>query len=196
MSGQAALYSSPVDFRVGQTPPQINNIADANQAIVDIYAFMQQVIHTFIDIVGIGPQSPLLWPALNGTTRLLTEGNTRRLILRATEDISFGAIISLVAGGDGKIQARNAIATSAATVADGFCSQSTGILAGDLGEVTLGCGVVVIGSVVVGQRYWLSLLPGLISNVPPVAAGNVEQLLGIGIDTSHLWFSCGLWLQH
>jgi hypothetical protein len=191
-----ASYNSPVDFRISQSPPVINNLTDANQAIADIYACLQQVIRTFVDIGGIGQQTSALWPALNGTTRGLTEGNTRRLICRATENILFGAIISLIAGGDGIIQARNANATNNTRIADGYCSTIGGIVAGSLGEVILGTGVVNISGVIVGQRYWLSTISGLISNVPALGAGNVEQLLGIGIDPLHIWFSCGMWLQH
>lgn len=197
MSGtRPASYSSPVDFRIGQTPPGVANFNEAQNAVADIYASLQQMIHTFIDIGGIGPQPAALWEALNGSTRGLTEGNTRRLICRASQTLLFGNIISLHIGSDGKIQSRLAAATSATLVADGFCSQPGGIIGGQLGEVILGAGVVLLNGIVVGQRYWLAPTPGLIIDAPPVAAGQVEQYLGIGIDTTHLWFQCGMWLQH
>lgn len=197
MSGTLpSSYSSPVDFRISQTPPPVANLAEATSAISDIYAAIQQIIHTLIDINGIGPQSSALWPALNGSTRGLTEGNTRRLICRSTENLQFGNIISLLAGGDGKVQARLANATVAGRITDGYCSQPNGIVSGALGEVTLGAGLLTVSGLVVGSRYWMSTTSGIITNVPPTAAGNVEQYLGIAITTTQLWFQCGMWLQH
>lgn len=198
MSGTLpSTYTAPVDFRISQTPPNINNLYDMNTVTADIYAAIQQLIHTFIDIGGIGPQPTNLWPFLNGDARTLTEGNTRRFICRATQDIIFGSIISLVGGADGKVHARLASASSASTVADGYCSQPNGILSGQLGEVTLGCGVILLTGVVPGQRYWTGVVPGVIQDAPPTAAGNIEQYLGVGIDSGHFWLQgCGMWLQH
>jgi|KBSMisStandDraft_5_1062788.scaffolds.fasta_scaffold18961_4 hypothetical protein len=196
MSGTLpSAYSSPVDFRISQSPPIISNITDVNFAVSDLYAFGQQVIHTFVDIVGIGPQVLPRQAALEGSTSTLTMGNQHRFYVRALENIGLGAIISLT-NNAGKIAARNANATNNTRIADGFCSDPGGIGVGQVGEVILITGIAPVGGLIVGQRYWLSTTNGIIQNGPPVAAGNIEQYLGIAIDTTHLLFNCGIWLQH
>jgi hypothetical protein len=197
MSGTAASsYTAPIDFRVSQSPPVITNIADTNVAIADIYAFMNQTIRTFIDYCGIGPQLTASAVSLAGSSKPLLSGNLNRFYVRAAETVNFGSIISLTPVA-GAVECRNANAADATRIADGFCSEVAGIAAGQVGEVILGSGVASIGGLVVGQRYWLSITNGLISNVPATAVGNIEQLLGIGIDSTHFFFHCSpMWLQH
>lgn len=197
MSGTvASSYSAPIDFRIGPNPPVILDIAGTNLAISDIYAFANQTIRAFTDLCGIGQQLPSQWTSLAGNTKTLTCGNLNRFYVTANEAIAFGSIINLFNVG-GKIAARNANATSNAKPADGFCSTSNGIAAGAVGEVTLASGVALIGGLVVGQRYWLSTTNGIIANTPAVAAGNIEQMLGIAIDVNHFFFNCSpFWLQH
>ena len=197
MSGTtASSYTAPIDFRISQFPPVVASFADTNSALADIYAFMNQSIRAFIDFCGIGAQLPADAVALAGSSRTLLSGNLNRFYVRAAETINFGSIISLVPVA-GVLEVRNANAAGNTRIADGFCSQVGGIAAGSVGEVILGSGVASIGGLIVGQRYWLSITNGLVSNVPATAAGNVEQLLGIGIDATHFFFNCSpMWLQH
>lgn len=196
MSGTLpASYSSPVDFRISQSPPIITNVTDVNFAVADLYAFGQQVIHTFVDIVGIGPQVLPRQQALEGSPSTLTMGNQHRFYIRASETIILGAVISLF-NNAGTLEARNANATNNQRIADGFCSNPGGIAAGEIGEVILLTGIAIIGNLIIGQRYWLSTVNGAIQNGPATAVGNIEQYLGIAIDSTHFLFNCNVWAQH
>jgi hypothetical protein len=184
-----SAYNSPIDFRIGQTPPVINNFNDANFAISDIYAFAQQVIRTFVDIVGIGPQIKPKQLALAGSTTTLTTGNQSRFYVKATVNIGLSQAISLFRNGtDPTVSAKLAEADVTGAFCDGFCTQTGGIAAGDVGEVTLATGVVQINNLIVGSRYWLSATPGLIQNTKP-SASVIQQYVGIAIDNSHLFFT-------
>ena len=199
MSGsgtQSASFSSPVDFRISQHPPTVRNFNEVELAFAELYAFANQVIRAFTDNCGIGPQVPAMQQTLAGDSRTLLSGNLRRLYVKASEPIVFGGIINLW-NNAGLLEVRNANATNNTRVADGFCSAPLGLSTGEIGEVTVGCGIARIGGLVVGQRYWLSTTNGVIANIPSTAAGNVEQLLGIGIDATHFFYSApSFWLQH
>jgi hypothetical protein len=187
-------YNSPVDFRIPQhapdgLPPIITG------ALEEVYASMQQIIQTFINNCGIGQQPLSDWPQLAGSPATILANNVGRLYVVATEDILFGAAISLVAV-TGQIQARNANATNNTKPCDGFCSTVGGILAGKTGEVIVTGGLATITGLTVGSRYYLSTVNGLITAVAPVAAGNIEQYLGIALTTTTLLFHKGYWIQH
>ena len=190
-------YSAPVDFRISQTPPVITDLADANDMAVEVYASIQQIINSLVNYCGIGQQLPANWSSLAGSSATLLTGNLRRFYAVASENINYGAIISLVNGGSGTVKARNANATNNTRIADGFCSTVGGVTTGNAGEFILGSGVVPINALTPGQRYWLAPTNGLIQNAAPVAAGNIEQLLGIAIDATHFFYnSNGFWIQH
>ncbi len=96
----------------------------------------------------------------------------------------------------GVAQVRNANATDSSRIADGFCTTTGGISSGTVGEVQLFSGVTQFAGLVAGTRYYLSTTNGLVSPTPATAAGNVEQLVGVGIDTTHLAVNLGNWIQH
>lgn len=190
-------YSAPVDFRIAQTPPVISTFQDVDAMAEEVYAAIQQLINSLVNYCGIGQQLPANWALLAGSSSTLLTANLRRFYAIASENINYGAIISLVNGGSGTVKARNANATNNTRIADGYCSTLGGVTAGNPGEFILGSGVAVINGLVPGQRYWLSLVNGLIQNAAPVAAGNAEQLLGIAIDSTHFFYnSNGFWIQH
>lgn len=196
MSGITTQYNSPIDFRLGQTVLDEANIADGSRpAFNELYSFGFQVIRAFIDYAGIGSQNFNQWGLLAGNPKTLLAGNLNRLYVTASESISQGAAISLFNNG-GALGVRNANATNNTKICDGFCSSSGGISAGGVGEVILNSGLTFIGGLTIGQRYWLSTANGIITNVPPVAAGNVEQYLGIAISTTAFSFNLSNWFQH
>lgn len=205
MSGfnfQQGSYNSPVDFRIGQTPPP--RLSDPDQriqqsamlaAINDIYFFSSQVIRAFIDYCGIGPQIKTDWIRFAGNPQTLLAGNLNRLYVTAEEDVLFGAAISLHSLA-GELTVRNADATDNTRPCDGFCSTLNGILSGDTGEVQLHCGIAFVGGLTVGSRYYLSTVAGNYSAAPATAAGNIEQYLGVAITTTQLAFNSHYWIQH
>lgn len=191
----AAAYNSPVNFYLPQNPPTDIKDPVAQQAFNELYNAIQNVIQALITFCGIGPQSASLWPSLAGSPSTLLEGNLNRLYVTASELIPLGAAVNLF-NNAGVLNARNANATTNAKPADGFCTTSGGIALGAVGEVQLGHGVVNLVGLVIGQRYWLSTVNGLITTVAPVAAGNIEQYVGIAIDVTSVFFNLGYWIQH
>lgn len=191
----AQAYNSPVNFYLSQNPP--SNVKDpvAQAAFNELYNAIQNIIQTLVTSCGIGPQSAALWAQLAGSPSTLQAGNLNRLYVIAGENIPLGAMINLFSNA-GVLNARNANATTNVKAADGYCTTAGGIAAGAVGEVQLGHGLVSLVGVTIGQRYWLSVVNGLITTVAPVAAGNIEQYIGVGIDASSVFVNMGYYVQH
>lgn len=194
MTDKLTRYNSPVDFRIAQVPPP-GVPKEVYSVLSPIYAFAGQVIQALCQYCGIGARVADDWPLLSGSTTTLLSGNLRRFYGLATEAISAGAIITLY-NNAGTIAIRNANATNNTKIADGFCSTVGGIAAGAVGEVILTTGVLETAGLTVGDRYWLALVNGTITNVAPVAAGNVEQYIGRAIDATHLYVEIAYPVQH
>lgn len=200
MSGAGGgRYNSPIDFRISQTEPPGLTGANSEQqvafAISDLYNFSSQVIRTFIDYCGIGPQLSADWSLFAGKSQTLLSGNLNRLYVTASEDIVFGEAISLFDNA-GILNVRLANATDNTKPADGFCSSPSGIAIATVGEVILSKGRAFVAGVALGTRYFLSTTPGNYSTAPAVGAGNIEQYLGIGIEDNYLFFNSHYWIQH
>lgn len=188
-------FTAPVDFRLSSNPP--DNIQDpsVDAAFNELYNSMQQVFNTFVDLCGIGSQARALWPKLAGTSGTILASNLNRLYVTAFEPISNGSMLNLLLDA-GVLKAQLANAVDNTKPCQGFCS-SEAVIAGQLLEMILHTGVVAIGGLTVGAKYYLSkTTPGLITAVAPVAAGNIEQYLGVAIDTTHLFFYTQHWIQH
>lgn len=194
--GITSQYISPIDFRLSQSVINESQIDPGSRpAIEELYSFGFQVIRAFVDYCGIGSQNFSNWSLLAGNPKTLLAGNLNRLYVIASETIIQGAAISLFNNG-GALNVRNANATNNTRICDGFCSSPGGIIAGSPGEIILNSGVAFIGGLTIGARYWLSTTAGLIIAVPPVAAGNIEQYLGIAISATALSFNLSNWFQH
>lgn len=194
--GITSQYNSPVDFRLSQSVISESQIDPGSRAAFEeLYSFGFQVIRAFVDFCGIGSQNFANWSLLAGNSKTLLAGNLNRLYVIASENISQGAAITLF-NNAGVLNVRNANATNNTKICDGFCTSPGGILATAPGEVVLNNGIIFIGGLTIGQRYWLSTTNGLIVNTPPVAAGNVEQYLGIAISATAFSFNMGNWFQH
>lgn len=137
-----------------------------------------------------------LWNSILPSDTLLAH-NLRRLYVTAFENLIFGDIINLF-NDAGNLKARKANAAAGLVKpADGFCSTTTGILAGSRGEVILYSGINIITGVSRGDRIFLSTSPGQATIVAPVGAGQLEQFLGIGVDTNIVFMNmAGKYLQH
>lgn len=194
--GITSQYNSPIDFRLSQSVINEGNIDPGSRAAIEeLYAFGFQVIRAFVDYSGIGSQNFSNWSLLAGNPKTLLAGNLNRLYVIASETIVQGAAISLF-NNAGVLNVRNANATNNTRICDGFCSSPGGILAGSPGEIIRSNGVASIGGLTIGQRYWVSIINGLIVAVPPVAAGNIEQYVGIAISSTVLSFNISNWFQH
>lgn len=161
-----------------------------------IYIAFQNIIQTLIYYCGISPRpANMIFSSNNDPTAILAN-NTHRFYTQATENISAGAAINLTAV-DSILQVRNANATDNTKPCDGFCSQSGGILVGQVGEVILGDGCNSnLQGLVAGSRYYLDVNSGNYTATPPTAAGNLQQSLGIALTTTSLRFWTGSQIQH
>lgn len=188
-------YNLPLDYRIPSAPPPdaTKNLANT---FGQIYDAMQQVLRTFVQYCGVGPRNPDDWSILAGSPTTLLSGNLRRFYVTASEAITYGAMVSLFSSA-GVLKVRNANATNNTRPCDGYCSTPGGIALGVTGEVILSTGLLgsLVG-LVIGQRYYLGTANGALSTVAPVAAGNIEQYLGIAITTTDLYVNTGYWIQH
>lgn len=189
-------YSSVINFQLplspdSKTPPAILS------AINPLYAAMQQIFLALTNNCGISSQPVNLWSqfATQAPDQTVLAANMGRVYLTPSEDIALGAAFSLW-NNAGVFSARNANATNNTKPADGFCSTPGGLLAGVVGEFILARGMVSINGVVAGTRYYLSTVNGLITAVAPVAAGNIEQYLGVGFPNNQFHFNAHYWIQH
>jgi hypothetical protein len=185
----------PPNFAVPYTmpdsvPPPLRSI------IKPIYIALQNIIAVMTRYGGVASRSPGdILTSTNDPTAILSS-NVHRFYTQATETITEGAAVNLVAS-LGSITVRNANATTGSKPCDGFCSQVGGLVAGQIGEVILNDGVVLtLSGLVVGTRYFLDTSNGGYTASPPVAAGNLQQYLGIAITTTALRFWTGDQTQH
>lgn len=161
----------------------------------DLYNALFQIQAAFVNYCGIGPQDSSLWNQLTATQTILQQ-NMNRFYAQATEQIAGGALVNLVNVG-GVVQVRNANATDNTKPAQGFCNTSGGVPSGTFGEFILFGGLdTLISGMVPGTVYYLSTNNGLITSVKPVAAGNIEQMVGIALDANTLYFTAHYWIQH
>lgn len=179
-----SAYVSPIDFRIGQSPPTVVNFNDVNAAISDLYAFAQQVIRTFVDTIGIGPQVSSRQSALAGNPTTITGGDQNRFYCTVAEDIQPGMAVHFFNNGSGILNARRATA-AAGNLTEAFCSHPKLIATGEVGEFIVLNGVVRLNGLIMGSIYFTSTTPGLLSNVPAA----IVQPIGWAADTQHLVFN-------
>jgi hypothetical protein len=187
-------YIAPTDFRIAQVPDNVP--PEFVTAFNQVYAAIQQIIFSLVVNCGIGPRNTDQWTDLAATPYVtLLAGNLNRLYVEASEDISFGAAVNLYNNG-GTLGARNANATNNTKPCRAFCSSVDGISSGTVGEVLVNAGTATISGLTPGTSYFLSTTNGLIANSPAVAAGNIEQFVGVAVTDSVLSFNLNYWIQH
>jgi len=196
MSDTGLSYNLSVNFRLtSNAPPLPLTTSDVRAAFEDVYVVLNNLSNAFVTLAGASPRNRSEWPLLSGSSSTLLTSNTNRLYVEASEIIAYGDIINLTnVAGLLRVQLANAVDNT--RPADGFCSSSTGIAVGEVGEVILAHGVLPASGLTPGQRYYLSTTNGIMSNVPAVAAGNIEQYLGVAISSTAMYFNSGYWIQH
>lgn len=194
MSYTSDKYVAPIDFRIPFTaPPNVD--VPSRLAFEEVYAGMRQIIRALVDLCGIGPKTSGEWSKYSGSSSTILSGNLRRFYAEAAEDITSNQLVAFWDSGSG-VKMRLADATDNTRVAVGYCSTAAGVLTGEIGEFILGTGVPLFAGLTVGTHYWLSTTAGAIANAPAVAAGNVEQYVGVAISTTELNLVLGAWIQH
>lgn len=196
MSGTTQIYNLPVNLRIAQSPPPLPQAtADVRNALGEAWLGLNNLAYSFVTLAGAAPRNYSEWIPLAGSSSTLLTSNANRIYLEASEVIAYGDIISLT-NVAGALRCRLANANDNTRPADGFCSFSSGMAIGEVGECILAHGILPASGLTVAQRYYLSTTDGIISNVPAIAAGNIEQYLGVAISPTALYFNCGYWIQH
>lgn len=197
MSGVSPSYGLPVNLRLTTSPPAFSSSTpkEVASAFDELYVVLNNMARALVTLNGAAPRNAAEWSQLAGLASTILASNMGRLYVYAAETLAYGDIISLT-NVAGQLQARLANATDNTKPADGFCNTVDGITIGTVGEVVLGHGVLPASGLTVAQRYYLSTTDGVMSTTPAVAAGNIEQYLGVAISDEALYFNCGYWIQH
>lgn len=196
MSDASQVYRLPVNLRIAQNAPPTPGASREEEALYDeVFLALNNLAYSFVTLLGAAPRNFSEWSQLAGSPSTIKADNGSRLYVEASETIAYGDIISLT-NVAGALRVRLANATNNTRPAAGFCSTTTGIAIGEVGEVILGHGVLPAAGLTVAQNYFLSTVNGVMANTPAVAAGNIEQYLGIAISPTALYFNSGYWIQH
>ena len=187
-----SFVNSPINLRLDQSPPDHLPV-ELQSALAPLYNAFQQLLSAFQNYGGISQWDPEIWSQLSPDQTLFPQFPNRFYPI-ASEAIGLGAPINLHSNA-GVINCRNANATDTTKPAHGYVTAA--IANGVRGEVILGHGLVIAtGAFAIGQNYWLNTVNGQYVVAPPVAAGNIEQFLGVGISANALFFNCSGWIRH
>ena len=191
MSG--AQLNSPLSIALTQTP--VDWPKELQGPAQDLYSAVFQLQNAFVNLCGIATQPKTLWSQLTAAQTVFAQ-NMDRTYLQATETIAAGAIVN-VFGSGGKAKCRNANATDNTKPAHGYCNVVGGGVNADFLEIILFKGLCTLFSgLTPGQEYWLAIANGQVTAVAPVAAGNIEQFLGVALDANSLFFNSHYRIQH
>lgn len=117
---------------------------------------------------------------------LATSGNSNQVVVKASEDLTFGVLVNLYLVG-GVVTARKSQATTPNRQAHGIVNTTSGIAAGETGMIIFMSGRCQgIGGTEFGRTYWLSN-NGAVQNVP--ATGYNVQQVGIGLGSAGFWLN-------
>ena len=191
MSG--AQLNSPLSLSLTQTP--VDWPKELQGPAQDLYSAVFQLQNAFVNFSGIAPQPKSLWSQLTAAQSIFAQ-NMGRTYLQATETITAGAIVNVFNSG-GKAQCRNANATNNTRPAHGYCNVVGGGIVGDYLEIVMFKGLCTLfAGLTPGQEYWLAIANGQVQNAAPVAAGNIEQFVGVALDANSLFFNSHYRIQH
>lgn len=187
-------YVAPIDFRIPQAAPD-GLEPQTRRAFEEVYGGLNQIVRALVTYCGIGPAVPANWAAYNNSSSTLLSGNLRRFYSTAAEAITYGQLVSFY-NDAGSLKIRLANATDNTRAAVGYCNVLTGVAAGEVGEFILGTGVPLFAGLTIGAHYWLATVNGTISPTPALAAGNIEQYVGVAISASELNCTIAGFIQH
>lgn len=162
-----------------------------------IYQAIQNLNRQYVELLGIDEATPDLWSQLT-MDQTLYQANLGRLYIKQLEAVSFGNCISLILDA-GELKIRKANATDNTRPAAGFVSSQDHVVGiGSMCEITLGVGLITgVGGMIPATRYFLSTTNAIITNLAPVAAGNIEQVVGVALASNRLLMNIDhAWIQH
>lgn len=191
------MSQSQLDSPIQLTLPQVAQgmPKDIQPFFQDLYDAIYQLQLAFVNYAGVAPQPKSVWSQILASQTVLAQ-NMDRTYLQATETIATAAMVNVFnSGGIAKVQ--NANATTGAKPCHGYCNVAGGGVAGDFLEIIMFKGLCTLFSgLTPGQEYFLSTVAGSIQTVKPVAAGNIEQFLGVALDANSLFFNSHYRIQH
>jgi hypothetical protein len=189
----AQQLNSPLVLNITQDPVGVPQ--ELKPYFTEIYNALFQLQLALVNYCGIASQPQSEWSQLPAASSVFAQ-NGYRTYLQCTETIATAAIVNVFNSG-GVAKVRNANATNNTKPAHGFCNVSGGGVAGDFLEIIMFSGLCTLfAGLTPGQEYWLSTASGLIAAAPAVAAGNIEQFLGVALDSSSLFFNSHYRIQH
>jgi hypothetical protein len=170
---QTGLAAMPED----NVPPELyDNFFSIHRAI-------QNLVRGVSDFCGVDAPPQEIWDQILFSQTLLSS-NLTRIYLPASAAILRGQTVNLHDNA-GVLNARLAVATSAATMAHGIAN--TAAAPGEIVEVNWLRGLLdSVGGMTVGTLYWLSTTPGAIQNVAPGGAGQIQQPIGVAFSAQQL----------
>lgn len=195
MANPNLKFNLPFNIGIPDTPPADlePNMKGLFVIVYNGFLQIQQAIHQYL---GVGQQLQTLWSQLR-YDQTLHPASMTRFYAKAFQPIPYGNAVNLFVDA-GVLKIRLANATNNTKPCHGFCTTTTGIATDAYGEVILLHGLLTaVSGIVLGTRYFLSTTDGLVTAVAPVAAGNIEQALGIAMDSSALLFDFNFhFIQH
>lgn len=194
---QSNTLAVAVDFRLPLQPPNLDptqHSPELRSAVTDIWNCLLQVQQAFNTTGGVGARPQAQQSLLAGSPDTVQSGNLNRMYVIGGIDMPQGTLINLFDFA-GNTVARPADAANATTYCQGYVSDPNGLIAGQVGEVMLANGIIPTAGLVKGSTYYLAVGGG-VTTVAPVAAGNIEQLLGPALTATKLLFAAHHWIQH
>lgn len=167
------------------------------QQFTQLYNAIQNICKQISQFTGIDQQPSDVWSQLSLDDTIFGAAPAR-LYVKQNEALSFGHCASPILVGT-ELQVRFANATNNTRPAIGFVTSTDHIPSvGAFCEITLLQGLITgVNAMLVPNRYFLSTTNGLITNVAPVAAGNIEQVVGWALAGNRLIMNVDqAWIQH
>lgn len=164
--------------------PSDNLPKDLYDDFLSIHKAIKNLLDGVSIYTGIDAPSVDTWSQSNPAATLLS-GNSTRLYVTASVVINAGQIVNLYDSSAGVLKARLANSSSATTMAHGLCTET--VAAGAIAPLQwLRAYVNSIGGMTPGILYWLSTTAGAVQNIPPVAAGTIQQPIGVAFAVDQL----------
>lgn len=156
----------------------------------------QNLLNAIEQYCGVTQKDMTTWSILQPSDTLLRQ-NLGRLYVPASEAIGVGALINLH-NNAGVLSARNARSDVANKEAHGYSNVLVATALGARLEVILSQGLLIILGVNIGDKLWLSATPGAAQIAPDLAAGHLEQFIGLGVaaNLAYINIAAGTYIQH
>lgn len=184
--------NSPFNLNLPETPQTPNK--EIFNELAPIYQALQTLQQAITTYTGMVVPFSEYWPSLHPSETIFPQ-NQNRLFPIFSENVAAGAMVNLW-NDAGVVKARYANATNNTKPCHGYAPSS--VISPANGEVVLFNGLnLSITGMTPGQRYWLNTTNGQIVAGPPVAAGNIEQTVGLALSSTVFYFITDLqFIQH